>query len=69
MAYKPKSSLRVAHLHEFSTWDGYVYYINEQGDEGGTDGQTDEQGEVKQQVETQEEAEDNTALLAHITKQ
>ena len=54
MAYKPKSSPRVAHLHEFSTLDEYVYYINEQVDEEGTDGQTDKQGEVEQQVNTQE---------------
>ena len=68
MAYKPKSLPLVAHSNEFSPWDEDVYYINEEDDEEGTDRQTDEQGEVEQQVDTQEGANDNTALLAHITK-
>ena len=58
MAYKPKLLPRVAHSHEFSTWDEDDYYIDEQDDEEGTDGQTDEQSEVEQQVDTQEGAND-----------
>ena len=45
MRYRPKSPLRVAHSHKFSTWDGDIYYMVEEDDNVAKDEPRNEQGE------------------------